>query len=387
MKPAWMLALLVPVFAQAGWSANFEEITAAQLPSLSPDGDLALYTSALERQIENCEQFASGGHYTHCSSEPNPAAAAVACDIPVLQKLRELSLSSKDWKSFYTSAKSSFRWFRYKPTSVLFTGYNVPLFEGTLEPDARHKVPIYSRPADLVSVNGADGTTLWKKRLADATLTAYDDRRAIDVNGSLAGKGLEVAYMEFPSDALRLHIEGSGVFEVRQPGGGVKRYGMNFAGKNGLPFVSVFKHLRDKGVDQKYMTFPGLKQYFLDFPDDVLPTLVTDPAYAFFSLSEEEPCGAAKVNLTPGHSLAVDPTHVPLGVAAFFSATRPKEGGQPGNMPFTRFAVAEDTGGAILGGHVDVYWGTGDYAELASNSMSGQGTLYIMKLPALRSGR
>jgi membrane-bound lytic murein transglycosylase A len=161
------------------------------------------------------------------------------------------------------------------------------------------------------------------------------------------------------------------------------RYGVNFAGKNGLPYVSVFKVLRDKGVDRKYLSFAGLKQYFQDFPDDMWPTLVTNPSYTFFALSDEPPCGAARVYLTGGHSLAVDTSRLPLGMAAFFQAERPaapKKGRRATSVPFARFALAQDTGGAIQGAHVDVYWGTGDYAQLASDTMNSQGQLFYMKL-------
>lgn len=376
-------ALMVPLLAFASgpardWNSYWQEVPVSQLPAAAPDGDLAAYQLALERQLENCHDY-SAGHFNHCASETDPAG--LVCDLPVLQKLHDLAAGSADWAGFYAAAKDSFRWFRFQPagnSSVLFTGYNAPLFEGSLAPDTQHRYPLYRRPADLVNAAAPGAEPLWKKRLPDGSFAPYDDRRTIDVGQSLAGKSLEVAYMEFPSDVLRLHIEGSGVLEVREAGG-TKQYGLNFAGKNGLPYVSVFQYLRDKGVNQKYLSFAGLKEYFLDHPEDMWPTLVTDPSYTFFSISDEPPCGAARVFLTGGHSLAVDVSRLPLGMAALFSATRPNASGGAA-IPFSRFALAQDTGGAIQGAHVDVYWGTGDYAQLASDTMNSQGTLYFMKL-------
>jgi len=381
----WGISPALAGHSSRDWNTYWEEISPSQLPALTPEGDLPTFTLAVNRQIENCQEY-SAGKFAHCASEADPVQ--LVCDVPVLEKLRDLAASSDGWSAFYTGAKKAFRWYRFKSAGsneVQFTGYNAPLFEGTLAPDAQHPYPLYNRPSDLVSVKGLNGDMLWKKRLPDGSLVPYDDRKTIDVGRTLAGKGLEVAYMEFPSDILRLHIEGSGVFEVRMPGGGVKQYGVNFAGKNGLPFVSVFKYLRDKGVDKKYLTFPGLKQYFADFPDDMWPDLVTDPAYTFFSLSDEPPCGASRAYLTGGHSLAVDPSRFPLGSAGFFSAQRPVAGSDPNgtnapSQPFSRFGFAQDTGGAIQGGHVDIYWGTDDYAELASNLMGSKGTLYMMKI-------
>jgi membrane-bound lytic murein transglycosylase A len=158
---------------------------------------------------------------------------------------------------------------------------------------------------------------------------------------------------------------------------------VHFAGKNGLPYVSVFKYLRDKGVDKKYLSFAGLKQYFADFPDDMWPTLITNPSYTFFTLSDEPTCGAARVYLTGGHSLAVDTTRLPLGMAALLTAKRPagkRASRAASDVPFTRFAFAQDTGSAIQGAHVDVFWGTGDYAQHASDVMGSLGGLFIMKL-------
>jgi membrane-bound lytic murein transglycosylase len=67
---------------------------------------------------------------------------------------------------------------------------------------------------------------------------------------------------------------------------------------------------------------------------------------------------------------------------AFFQAARPVEGADPEapnvpSKPFTRFAIAQDMGGAIQGAHIDVYWGTDDYAQLASNLMNSKGTLFL----------
>lgn len=381
-----ILALALPLLALAAgprdWSTYWKEVPVSELPAVAPDGDLAAFQSALDRQLENCREYASG-HFSHCANEIDPAG--LACDLPVLQKLHELAGSSAGWPGFYARAKESFRWYRFQSggaTDVKFTGYNAPLFEGTLAQDPQHRYPLYSRPADLVNAAPPGSDPLWKKRLPDGTLGPYDDRKTIDVEHSLAGKGLEIAYMEFPSDVLRLHIEGSGVLEVRGPNGVKKQYGVNFAGKNGLPYVSVFQYLRQQGVDRKYLSFPGLKQYFQDYPGDMWNTLTSDPSYTFFTLSDEPPCGAARVYLTGGHSLAVDPSRLPMGMAALFTAERPKPAAKAGSgsEPFSRFALAQDTGGAIQGAHVDVYWGTGDYAQLASDSMNSQGTLFIMKL-------
>jgi membrane-bound lytic murein transglycosylase A len=44
-----------------------------------------------------------------------------------------------------------------------------------------------------------------------------------------------------------------------------------------------------------------------------------------------------------------------------------------------RFVFPQDSGAAIKGtGRVDIFWGSGDYAELAANHMKEDGKLYFL---------
>lgn len=379
-----LLSALSPAFAgSAPWEERWEKIPAKELPALTPDGSLEDFRLALSRQTENCDDYAAG-EFRHCRNETIPVQ--LECDRPTLEKLSKLAREATTWKAFYRRARRELDWYRYRAPAegVLYTGYNSPLFTASLSQEGEFQHPAYNRPPDLVNVHGPNGESLWRKQLPDGSLVPYDDRKAIDVDKALAGKGLETAWFDHPADLMRLHIEGSGVLEARGPDGAKVKYGINFAGKNGLPYVSVFKRLKDKGVDKKYLTFPGLKQYFQDFPDEMWPTLTSNPSYVFFSVGQEPPCGTARVHVTGGHSLATDPTHMPLGLVGLVQAQRPVEGIPPEQpnvptQPFTRFAIAQDTGSAIKEAHVDIYWGTGDYAQLASNTMKSKGALFLPK--------
>jgi membrane-bound lytic murein transglycosylase A len=45
----------------------------------------------------------------------------------------------------------------------------------------------------------------------------------------------------------------------------------------------------------------------------------------------------------------------------------------------TRFVFPQDSGAAIKGtGRVDIFWGDGEYAEIAANHMKEQGKLYFL---------
>jgi len=85
---------------------------------------------------------------------------------------------------------------------------------------------------------------------------------------------------------------------------------------------------------------------------------LTDPAAG--------PNGAQGVPLTPGRSIAVDRDSVPLGTPVWLDSTMPQTwvaGGLPPPSPLRRLAMAQDTGGAILGAvRADFFWGWGDEA-------------------------
>ena len=365
---------------------HWELVQESQLPTLVPDGKMAGFRTVLERQIENCRDWRAGT-LKKCPNES--AHVKLACDEPTLQHLEKLLNQSADWATFYKKAKTDFDWYRFKAGAgslqVLFTGYNAPLFEGSFKQDQKYKYPLYTRPKDLADLPKPDGTIEWKMKKPDGTYGPYHDRKAIDIDKILAGQGLEIAYMEDPLDIARLQIEGSGMLKTQNPDGTFKEVGVNYAGKNGLPLIPPGKYLRDKGVDPKYTTFDGMKIYFKQNPHELWPALTSNPSYVFFSITGEPPCGTARVHLTPGHTLAVDPTHLPLGTVTLIEGERPEDGYGPGDTKvpkkkFARLAIAQDTGGPIKGGHVDIYFGSDAYAALASNTMYSGGRMFLPKL-------
>jgi membrane-bound lytic murein transglycosylase A len=372
-------------------ASDWDVISESELPQLTPDGSLKDFRLAMERQLEACREY-ENGKVTRCG-DPTPPPEA-KCNRPTLEKLALFAKQTSSWTEFYDKSKSEFMWYRSKGKEGsgegLFTGYNNPSFEGTLVPTAKYKFPVYAMPNDLVKTTDVDGQTIWRRRMPDGSLGLYFSRKEIDVDKVLEGKGLEIAYLDDLVSVLRLHIEGTGNLRVKQNNGSFRELTLNFAAKNGIVGSSVFTYLKQKGVDKKYLSFDGLRQYFKDFPDEIWPTLTVSKSYVFFRLTDEPPCGTAAVHLTPGHSIALDPKSLPLGAVVLFDTQRPilrAPGKGPAAPPqyvrFTRFAVAQDTGGAILGpARVDVYWGADEYAEFAASNMKTNGKLY---LPVLKT--
>lgn len=340
------LLLLTPS-ASAGWIDHWEKIPASALPAVTPDGDLAAFRLALERQTENCAE-SKAGRFHHCGNEGK--GPPLECDEATLNELTKISAGVKNWKDFYARARATFDWYRHKE-NVLFTAYNSPTFPASLTRTKKFAFPLYSPPENLQP--------------------GEYDRKAIEIDHALRGKKLEIAWLSSPADVIRLQIEGSGILQVHG-----KEIGVNYAAKNSFPYVSLFKLL------PQVKTFPALRTFAHDHPEEFRAALAKSPSYVFFRLASEPPCGTARVHVTGGHSLAVDPSELPLGLPAFLSAERPRSGTSLDAknipvQPFTRFAFAQDTGGAIRGAHVDIYFGTGDYAMLASNSMRSTGVLFL----------
>lgn len=79
--------------------------------------------------------------------------------------------------------------------------------------------------------------------------------------------------------------------------------------------------------------------------------------------------------LTPGRSLAVDPAYLPYGMPVWIETTDPLAPASP----FTRLAIAQDSGGAIKGPlRFDLFWGAGPQAEAAAGAMKARGRAIVL---------
>ena len=109
-----------------------------------------------------------------------------------------------------------------------------------------------------------------------------------------------------------------------------------------------------------------------------------NPSYVFFKIEEDGPLGYLEVILTPGRSIAMDRRLFPLAGLAFIETQKPltaDDGKIDHWTDFSRFVLYQDTGGAIRGpGRADLFWGNGDYAEIAAGHMKHPGKLYFLIL-------
>ena len=93
------------------------------------------------------------------------------------------------------------------------TGFYEPEVDASPVRTDRFTVPLLSRPADLVDIDDANRPAGWipispSAAHADAGIVEYFDRAAIE-QGALAGRGLELAWLEDKVDAFFIHVQGA----------------------------------------------------------------------------------------------------------------------------------------------------------------------------------
>ncbi len=264
----------------------------------------------------------------------------------------------------------------------LFTGYYEPLLQGARAPDAVHRYPLYRRPPDLVSVDLGQFDDEFKGRriggrVEDGRLVPFADRAAIDA-GALAGRKLELLWVDDPVDRFFLEIQGSG--QVRLPDGETVRVG--YADQNGRPYRAIGKDLIESGaITREQMSMQAIRAWLDANPKQAPSLMARNPSYVFFTeitelAAESGPLGAQGVPLSPGRSLAVDRKFLPLGAPMWVDTVAPEPQGE---RPLQRLLVAQDTGGAIRGPvRGDVFWGAGPEAEHLAGHMKSPGRLFIL---------
>lgn len=271
----------------------------------------------------------------------------------------------------------------------LFTGYYEASARGARTPSAQYKVPVYRRPDDLVSVDlGRFDQDFRGRTIAGAVnngrLVPYADRRTIN-RGLLAGRSLEILWLDDPVDAFFLEIQGSG--RVLLDDGSVLRVG--FAAKNGRPYTAIGRVLVDMGVMPiEQVSMQSIRAWLAANPGKARAVMEHNRSFVFFRVLEGDgPIGAEGVALTPERSLAVDRRFLALGLPVFVAAAPQAGTAAEGLAPVQRLMVAQDTGGAIRGAvRGDIFLGWGDDAAAHAGRMRLRGRAWIL-LPRAAAAR
>jgi membrane-bound lytic murein transglycosylase A len=262
----------------------------------------------------------------------------------------------------------------------LYTGYYEPQIEGARTRGGVYQTPIYSRPSDLVQVDlGAFADDLKGRtvvgRVSDGALLPYYDRNEIEA-GALRSKRAELLFLADPVDAFFLQIQGSG--RVTLPGGQVVR--VSYAGQNGRPYVPIGRVLLTRGdIPADQVSMQSIRAWLNAHPAEASAVMNQNPSYVFFrEITNIDPSvgppGSLGVPLTPGRSIAVDRTFIPLGAPVWIDTTDPLDGSK-----LQRLMVAQDLGGAIRGPvRADLFFGWDAQATERAGKMRQKGQEYVL---------
>jgi membrane-bound lytic murein transglycosylase A len=270
--------------------------------------------------------------------------------------------------------------------NVLYTGYYEPTLHGSLSPSSKYLHPVYGPPEDLITIDLSDFSTKFngekiRGRWTGKTVVPYYERKEIDFEQVLARNLKPLVYVDDIVDLFFLHVQGSGRVDL------IEGYPINlrYHTANGRPYVSIGKYLIESGkIERSDMSMQKIKEYLQLHPEEINQVLSRNPSYVFFEIGSIGPVGALGVALTPGRSVATDRKVFPDAALTFIETQKPLIGLDKQIhrwIDFSRFALNQDTGGAITGaGRADLFWGNGEVAEIAAGYMQHPGNLYFLVL-------
>lgn len=271
---------------------------------------------------------------------------------------------------------------------VLLTSYFEPVIPGSVKKTPVYSQPLYAKPSDLVSIELSAFAERFKQegllkgRVFNDRVFPYFSREDIDGKHALAGRSLELCYVD-PVDAFFLQIQGSGT--VRLPDN--SEIYLNYAEKNGLKYEPVGKFLREQ-LAPLPITMQRVESSLRSMSEtDRNRILFRNPSYVFFRKNTERAITSLGVPATPGRTIAADPKFAPKGALALLSFPKPVFA--PGDehradpsykQDVSRIVLDQDSGGAITGtARIDLFWGRGDEAKRHAGVVQEQARIvYLM---------
>jgi membrane-bound lytic murein transglycosylase A len=353
---AFIAAALVIAFAAALYRHYFPlppklTLRASQFNELDGwDGDHV--AAALPAFVKSCAAITA-----RSDTEPFDPATKSA-DFGTVGDWRPLCAEAEALPRGNASAKTFFE-SNFTPLSAgnngnndgLFTGYFEIVLNGSLRREGPYQTPIYRPPPEP---------------------KAYT--RAQIESGALAGKGLELLWVDDPISAYFLQVQGSGMVHLTDG----KTVRLGYDSGNGQPFVSIGRLLVERSeVPLKDMSMQTLRDWIASRGAAGKALMREDPSFVYFKeIFGDGPYGSEKVVLTPRRSLAVDRRFIPLGMPLWLDAAQRFSSGS-----IRQLVIAQDTGGAIKGPvRGDLYWGGGDEAGKEAGAMNAIGQ-YSLLLP------
>jgi membrane-bound lytic murein transglycosylase len=398
---------------------KFHKISADELPLNNSTGNMNEVIKALQHQIENCKKHR--GQYKSVTIAGHTFKREDWC-LTTNQKMLSLAKAADgNYQTYLSNLKSEFDWYKsdgwpenhagFQKGEFQFTAYYAPAaVEARTKRSAPFLYPIYSNPgvvsAALESKKlklqtplcGVDPLTKMPRgfclKNAKGKYSVAPDREEIE-HGALHPKYI-IGYVKDPNDPAFLMVEGSGAIILDG-----KLFRVNYDGSNGRPRTMLGRIVQcaqdptcggnldamercakdpkchdeaklrcnvSKKIKQSASSENQIRQY-LNNPlnrDKASDLRNRDQSYVFFVKEDGGPYGSENISLTPHASCATDHKVIPVGMTFLYNCKNS-----------TSWCVAQDTGGAIMGAHVDVYKGEGDLAGAEANELNHAGALFI----------
>jgi membrane-bound lytic murein transglycosylase A len=369
---------LTGLFLLLSLAANAVEITPTvrvnQSLSFADDLNFQNLDLAIDRQISSYDRIGLAGSIKFGTlTYPR---SVLKSSLLLLKKLAaeavecSKTLSLEECNGIFNLAlNSQFNIYRPIPsksvTGTHFTSYYSPDMIGSRVRTERFKNPLY--------------------RMPEVTTDQNYTRSDIDFGGALAGKGYEIFWVEDSLyDIYLLQVQGGGRINIHNADGTVEQKYLSYNGKNNRSFAMIYKYMLAKGYLKPGQAGIPQQRAFLEAnPDKAEEIFNSCPSYVYFKESSEEPHGLNNIPLTEKRSLAIDSRiYKSMGMINFVRTVRPSHIGVNGavvKVPFSRFFISQDTGGAIRGNaRCDLYSGYGHEAELIAYNTNEIGEQYFL---------
>jgi len=306
-----------------------------------------------------------------------------------LNRVAELARQARDSNDLFARIEQEFDFYevygKEQWGEVFLTSYFEPVIPGALEKTPAFSQPLYAQPHDLVQVRLKDfvqtssDTRILRGREEEGRIVPYYTRKEIDGDQVLAGRGLELCWVD-PVDAFFLQVQGSGTVLLENN----EKLRVNYAEKNGHPYRPVGAVFKDQ-IPPGQLNLHTIEQKLRSLsPDAMQGAMNTNPSYVFFRLHSDSAITYMGLPATDGRSIATDVRYFQKGLLGFLLFNKPRftslQAIQPERFePASRFVLDQDIGGAITGGgRVDLFWGRGAEAKQSAGVIKDSARLYYL---------
>ncbi|KTD30877.1 membrane-bound lytic murein transglycosylase A [Legionella moravica] len=397
---------------------RFHKVSASELPLNNPVGSMNEVIAALKNQIENCNK--SRGEFQSLTIAGRKLTRQEWCHKTNTKMLALAKAARGNFQKYLSSIKTEFDWYKsdgwpenhagFKKGEFQFTAYYAPAaIEARTQRGGAFLYPIYKNPGVVnasleckkihckAPLCGVDPLTKMPRgfcmKNADGTYSIAPDRSEID-HGALNPKYI-IGYVKDPNDPSFLMVEGSGSLILDG-----QLFHLNYDGFNGRPRTMLGRivqcaqdptcggnldniercskdpkcHDEAKlrcNVSQKIRQSAASEKQIRQYLDSLDTTTAAnlrnrDQSFVFFAKEDGGPYGSENITLTPHASCATDHKVIPVGMSFIYNCKKA-----------TSWCVAQDSGGAIVGAHVDCYKGEGDQAGIEANNLNHTGELFV----------